>query len=300
MNAPAVLVVGDSMLDRYWTGSADRLSPEAPVPVLALLDRSIRAGGAANVALNLAALECDVVLMTLLGADDAGRELVGLLRGVSVRSVQTDATTEKIRAVSSRHQLLRIDIEKEHHPSSIERLTRQAIAAIEQGAKVVVLSDYAKGALDGCAEIIKAANVTDVRVIVDPKGRDFTKYRSAWLLKPNEAEFREVVGKWRDETEFCAKAEKLRNDLDLDHLLVTLGDRGMSLFSFDKPEPVHVFANRREVFDVCGAGDTVLAVVARMIARGHSIDRAVTFANKAAGIVVGRFGTSSVTLEELL
>lgn len=251
-------------------------------------------------ALNLASLECDVVLMTLIGDDDAGKELVGLLRGVSVRSIRTDATTEKIRAVSNRHQLLRIDIESEHHPANIDRLTRQAVAAIEQGAKVIVLSDYAKGALNGCADIIKAANAANARVIVDPKGRDFEKYSGAWLLKPNEAEFAEVVGKWRDEAEFCAKADGLRIDLQLDHLLVTRGERGMSLFSVLRPDAMHIRTVRREVFDVCGAGDTVLAAVARMTACGYAIEQAVRSANKAAGIVVGRFGTSSVTLAEIL
>lgn len=299
MTAPAVLVVGDSMLDRYWTGSADRLSPEAPVPVLSLRDRSIRAGGAANVALNLAALDCDVTLLTLLGDDEAGKELVGLLRGVSVRSVRCDATTEKIRAVCNRHQLLRIDVETDPNQASVERLTRQAVASIQQGAKVIVLSDYAKGALDDCAEIIAAANLAGARVIVDPKGRDFEKYSGAWLLKPNEAEFAEVVGNWRDEAEFCDKAHGLRADLALVHLLVTRGERGMSLFS-EKPEPMHIRAIRREVYDVCGAGDTVLATVARMVACGYAIEQAVRSANKAAGIVVGRFGTSSVTLEEIL
>lgn len=299
MTRPAVLVVGDSMLDRYWSGVADRLSPEAPVPVLALNGRSVRAGGAANVALNLAALECDVTLLTLIGDDDAGAELLALLRGVSMRPVLCQSTTEKIRAVSNRHQLLRIDIEAEPHPASVDRLTRQALASIAQGAKTVVLSDYAKGSLGGCAEIIKAAEVAGAKTIIDPKGRDFTKYAGAWMLKPNEAEFCEVVGSWRDDADFRNKADALRVELCLDHLLITMGERGMVLFSVLRPEPVHIEAERREVFDVCGAGDTVLATVACMVARGHSALHAVRVANKAAGIVVGRFGTSTVALGEL-
>jgi D-glycero-beta-D-manno-heptose-7-phosphate kinase len=291
MIRPRVLVVGDSMLDRYWSGSADRLSPEAPVPVLSLQARSSRAGGAANVALNLTALECEVTLLTLMGDDDAGRELLTLLRGVSTRPVRCQATTEKIRAVTNRHQLLRIDIESEPQQASVDRLTRQAVASIAQGAEFVVLSDYAKGALGGCVEIIEAANDDGARVIVDPKGLDFTKYHGAWLLKPNEAEFSEVVGPWRDEAE-------LRATHRLGHLLVTRGERGMALFSGDA-YPFTLEAERREVFDVCGAGDTVLATLAAMLARGSDIRAAVIAANRAAGIVVGRFGTSAVTLAEI-
>lgn len=291
-----VLVVGDSMLDRYWIGTADRLSPEAPVPVLLMQESTSRAGGAANVALNLARLGCSAQLVTLLGDDEAGRELLALLDGVEVYAVRTTATAEKIRAVSRRHQLLRIDTEHRPPEGAARDVARLASAALRAGGWVV-LSDYAKGALAACAAIIQAARASGCRVLVDPKGNDFTRYRGAWLLKPNEDEFRAVAGDWTDSADLARRAQAMRTDLQLEHLLITCGASGMLLFS--DGESLGFKAEAREVFDVSGAGDTVIATLAAMLARGHGLHASVRMANRAAGIVVGRFGTSAVTLQDL-
>lgn len=297
MTCPRVLVAGDSMLDRYWSGTADRLSPEAPVPVLRMQERTSRAGGAANVALNLLGLGCDVDLVTLIGPDDAGRELQWLLEGVSVHPVLALSTAEKIRAVSRRHQLLRIDTEGPAPAGSAQGVANAA-GHLLQADSIIVLSDYAKGALDECQQIIGAALQIGCRVLVDPKGRDFTRYTGAWLLKPNQDEFEAVAGPWRDRAHMTEKAEMMRKALRIQHLLVTMGEQGMLLFS--DGECTTFPAEAREVFDVSGAGDTVIATLAAMLARGHELRDAVRLANRAAGIVVGRFGTSAVSLGELI
>lgn len=293
---PPVLVVGDSMLDRYWIGTADRLSPEAPVPVLLMQESTSRAGGAANVALNLARLGCGVSLVTLLGDDAAGRELLGLLDGAEVYAVRTTATAEKIRAVSRRHQLLRIDTEHRPPEGAARDVARLAASALPINGWAV-LSDYAKGALADCQVIIEAAKRVGCRVLVDPKGTDFTRYAGAWLLKPNEAEFRAVAGDWVDSADLARRAQAMRTDLQLEHLLITCGASGMLLFS--DGESLGFKADAREVFDVSGAGDTVIATLAAMLSRGMALHEAVRLANKAAGIVVGRFGTATVTMGDL-
>jgi rfaE bifunctional protein kinase chain/domain len=299
MNAP-VLVVGDSMLDRYWEGRVDRISPEAPVPVLQVTREFSRAGGAANVALNLAALGADVSLLTLVGDDEAGASLKRLLEqgGVKLHAVggSRHRTTQKIRCVAQRHQLLRTDFEEQAGPESVELLDA-AFAEVLPARGVVVLSDYAKGALRDAAELIAQARSRGCRVLVDPKGTDFARYRGADLVKPNASELKLAAGAWADERELQLKCLALRRRLRLGALLVTRGEDGMTLF--DAGGARHHAAEMREVFDVSGAGDTVIAALARFLAAGHALDEAVRWANRAAGLSVAKFGTAVVSLAEL-
>jgi rfaE bifunctional protein kinase chain/domain len=301
MTEPSVLVVGDCMLDRYWEGSVDRISPEAPVPVLRIGSDWQRAGGAANVAVNLATLRCPVTLSTLLGQDDAGDQLAGLLhdQGVQLRAVRSAAlvTTQKIRAVCRRQQLLRIDVERAPPEASVQALCDLVIDQLP-AHRWVLLSDYGKGSLARCDGLIRRAASHGCKVLVDPKGRDFDRYRGAWLLKPNASEAAEVAGAWRDRADFEARMAALRAALDLTHLLVTEGEDGLTLFSADRA-PLHIAAQRREVYDVSGAGDTVLATLAACLAAGQTLDDAAALANHAAGVVVGKFGTASVQPSEL-
>jgi rfaE bifunctional protein kinase chain/domain len=295
-----ILVVGDSMLDRYWEGRCERLSPEAPVPVLRVTSESSRVGGAANVALNVAALGAPVSLLTLVGADEAGDVLSGLLRrgGVTLHGVggHRHRTTQKIRCVAQRHQLLRTDFEEQATDDCCATL-RQTFAEVLPEDGVVLLSDYAKGALRDCPELIALARARGCTVLVDPKGVDFGRYRHAHLVKPNAAELQAVVGPWRDERELQRKCASLRKRLHVETLLVTRGEEGMSLFAADGVR--HHRTEAREVFDVCGAGDTVIATLAAFLARGCSLDESARWANRAAGIAVSRFGTTAVSLAEL-
>jgi rfaE bifunctional protein kinase chain/domain len=295
-----LLVVGDSMLDRYWEGDVVRISPEAPVPVLQVRREFSRAGGAANVALNLAALGAPVTLLTLVGADEAGDALLGILRraGVTVHAVggHRHRTTQKIRCVAQRHQLLRTDFEE---PASAECVADlcSTFAEVLPDDGVVVLSDYAKGALRHCDTLIDQAHARRCQVLCDPKGTEFGRYRGADVLKPNAAELRAVVGEWSDEAELQKKCRSLRRRLGLGALLVTRGDAGMTLF--DAARMRHHAADVRDVFDVSGAGDTVLATLAAFLAAGHALDNCVRWANRAAGLAVAKFGTATVTLAEL-
>jgi len=295
-----ILVVGDSMLDRYWEGRVERLSPEAPVPILRVTSETSRVGGAANVALNIAALGAPVTLLTLVGADEAGDVLAGLLRrgGVTLRAVggHRHRTTQKIRCVAQRHQLLRTDFEDQASDDCCGAL-RQAFGEALPDNAVVVFSDYAKGALRDCPELIALARGRGCMVLVDPKGDDFRRYRHADLVKPNEAELRAVVGTWRDERELHRKCAALRKRLGLGTLLVTRGELGLSVFAADGVR--HHPTEAREVFDVCGAGDTVIATLARFLAAGCPPDECARWANRAAGVAVSRFGTTAVTLAEL-
>jgi rfaE bifunctional protein kinase chain/domain len=295
-----LLVVGDSMLDRYWEGEVERISPEAPVPVLQVRREFSRAGGAANVALNLAALGAPVSLLTLVGADEAGEALTGILRraGVTVHAVggHRHRTTQKIRCVAQRHQLLRTDFEEAASADCVADLCATFADVLPDGG-VVVLSDYAKGALSHCGSLIDQAHQRNARVLCDPKGTDFARYRGADLLKPNAAELRVAVGAWSDETELQKKCRSLRRRLGLGALLVTRGDAGMTLF--DAARTRHHAADVRDVFDVSGAGDTVIATLAAFLAAGHALDECVRWANRAAGLAVAKFGTATVTLAEL-
>lgn len=301
MLSDPVLVVGDSMLDRYWDGAVDRISPEAPVPVLRMGGEWQRAGGAANVAMNLAALQCRATLGTVVGEDEAGARLCELLQraGVEMMAVRSPdhPTTQKIRAVCRRQQLLRVDIEQPA-PPALARALADLVIDLLPSFPWVVLSDYAKGALQDSAGLIRRGMRQGARVLVDPKGEDFTRYQGAWLLEPNAAEIRRVVGIEADDPDFDHRLHALRQRLGLAHLLVTLGERGLVLYSPDRM-PLRVPAQRREVFDVSGAGDTLLAALAGALAHGLTLDDAVHEAQHAAGIVVGKFGTSVVTPAEL-
>jgi D-glycero-beta-D-manno-heptose-7-phosphate kinase len=295
-----VLTVGDVMLDRYWFGEVSRISPEAPVPVVHVQRSEERPGGAANVARNVAALGGRADLLSVVGNDEAGRTLATLLKreGVAFKLHEDAdvATTVKLRVIGRQQQLLRIDFE---HPPSHEVLRsklkdfQEMIAATD----VVVLSDYGKGGLEHITEMIAACRQAGKPVLVDPKGEDYERYRGATLLTPNRSEFREVAGRWKNEDELRAKAEKLREDLELDALLVTRSEEGMTLFRAGKV--LHEPTQAQEVYDVSGAGDTVIGTLALMLAAGFTLDDAVRIANRAAGIVVGKLGTAVVTREEL-
>ncbi|MDN3922341.1 bifunctional heptose 7-phosphate kinase/heptose 1-phosphate adenyltransferase [Roseateles violae] len=297
----AVLVLGDSMLDRYLEGSVERISPEAPVPVLLMGSEWQRAGGAANVAINLIDLHCPVTLATLLGQDEAGGRLAELLiaRGVELQAVRGTqiCTTQKIRVVCRRQQLLRIDIEQPAPGDSAQALAELAAELLPR-YRWLLLSDYGKGALSDCRALIDGARRSGCRVLVDPKGRDFVRYRGAWLLKPNAEEAAQAAGAWSDEADFERRMGALRQQLELEHLLVTRGELGMVLFSPGRA-PLRIAAQAREVYDVSGAGDTVLAVLARALAGGRGIEEAARQANRAAGLVVQKFGTASLRPEEL-
>lgn len=302
MASDPILVVGDSMLDRYWEGAVERISPEAPVPVLRFDKEWQRAGGAANVAVNLRALGSPCALATLLGEDEAGERLAQLMldSGVALHAVRSAnvATTQKIRAVCRRHQLLRIDIEHAA-PADLAQALCDVVGDLLPRHRWVMLSDYHKGTLCHCDRMIGRARERGCRVMIDPKGDCFDQYRGAWLLKPNEDEAAAVAGPWSDDQGFSCAMASLRARLGLDHLLVTRGERGMSLFSADR-NPLHVPTAAREVFDVSGAGDTVLAALAAFLASGETLEDAMHHANRAAGIAVGRFGTAVVSRDDVM
>lgn len=296
-----VLVVGDVMLDRYWFGNVDRISPEAPVPVVHVQRTEERPGGAANVARNVAALGGQVTLLSVVGDDDAARSLAALLEKEHVKTqFHKDAslpTTVKLRVIGRQQQLVRIDFET---PPSHEVLAGKLdeFEQLVDQVDVVILSDYGKGGLTHVARMIELAKRHHKRVLVDPKGDDFSKYQGATLLTPNRGEFREVAGRWKNEDELASKAATLRASLGLEALLVTRSEEGMSLFV--GAEAIHEPTQAREVYDVSGAGDTVIATMGLMLAAGVDMPVAMRIANRAAGVVVGKLGTATVTREELL
>ncbi len=295
-----LLVVGDVMLDRYWFGEVSRISPEAPVPVVKVERVEERLGGAANVARNAAAVGARTALLSVVGDDDAGRTLSRLLaEGEIDAGLHIDReidTTVKLRVIGRQQQLLRIDFETA--PS--HEILQAKLAEFEKRvaeSDVVILSDYGKGGLTHISEMIRLARAAGKPVLVDPKGDDYAKYAGATVITPNRSELREVVGRWGSEEELVAKSQKLRTELGLEALLVTRSEEGMTLFAAD--ETHHQPAQAREVFDVSGAGDTVIATLAVMIAAGAGWAEAIRTANVAAGIVVGKLGTAVVTREEL-
>lgn len=295
-----MLVVGDVMLDRYWFGDVARISPEAPVPVVRVTRIEERPGGAANVARNCVALGARAHLISVVGNDEAGARLAQLVANEGVEAnLHRDGsipTTVKLRVIGRQQQLLRIDFET---PPSSEVLASKLAdfeAALPE-CDAVVLSDYGKGGLTHIARMIDLARAAGKRVLVDPKGGDYTRYRGANIITPNLAELREVVGAWADEADLTARAEKLRAGLKLDAVLLTRSEQGMTLF--DVRGAMHVAAQAREVYDVSGAGDTVIAALAVMLAAGASVDEAVRISNRAAGIVVGKLGTAVATRQEL-
>ncbi|WP_445496456.1 bifunctional D-glycero-beta-D-manno-heptose-7-phosphate kinase/D-glycero-beta-D-manno-heptose 1-phosphate adenylyltransferase HldE [Photorhabdus sp. SF281] len=296
-----VLVVGDVMLDRYWYGPTSRISPEAPVPVVKVNTIEERPGGAANVAMNIAALGANSHLVGLTGIDDAARALDEKLSSFKVRCnfvvVPTHPTITKLRILSRNQQLIRLDFEEGFDNVDAQPILERIEQALPHiGA--LILSDYAKGALSQVQKMIKLANDANVPVLIDPKGSDFERYRGATLLTPNLSEFEAVVGHCKDNDELVEKGTKLINDLDLQALLITRSEQGMSLLSVDHP-PLHLPTLAQEVFDVTGAGDTVIGVLATAIAAGKPLNEACFLANAAAGVVVGKLGTSTISPVEL-
>ena len=294
-----VLVVGDVMLDRYWFGDVSRISPEAPVPVVRFRNQEERLGGAANVANNCAQLGAHTRLLSVTGADEAGERLAQLAAAAGIKaSLHRDAktpTTVKLR-VLSKQQLLRIDFETA--PSSEVLASKLAdFKAALPDCNVVILSDYGKGGLAHIARMISLARAAGKRVLVDPKGDDWSRYRGATLVTPNRKELADVIGSWKSERDLERRVRRLRVQLGLDALLLTRGQEGMSLYS--KRSPVHVKAEAREVFDVSGAGDTVIATLATMLASGVRLEQAMRIANRAGGIKVAKLGTAVVTRKEL-
>ncbi|WP_186132218.1 D-glycero-beta-D-manno-heptose-7-phosphate kinase [Burkholderia gladioli] len=298
--ASRVLVVGDVMLDRYWFGNVNRISPEAPVPVVHVQRQEERLGGAANVARNIVTLGANAGLLCVVGTDEPGERIVGLLGESGVEThLERDAqlpTTIKLRVLAQQQQLLRVDFEASpQHEVLLAGLARFDTLLPSHG--VVLMSDYAKGGLTHVTTMIAKARAAGLPVLVDPKGADWARYRGASLITPNRAELREVVGGWHSEDDLRARVRELRTSLALDALLLTRSEEGMTLFS-DAGE-LNVPALAREVFDVSGAGDTVIATVAAMLGAGLSLDAAVMLANRAAGIVVGKLGTATVEYGEL-
>ncbi len=295
-----VLVVGDVMLDRYWFGDVERISPEAPVPVARIHRSEARAGGAANVARNIAALGGQARLLAVIGDDEAGNTLEKLLIDDGVRvSLHRDReidTTVKLRVLARQQQLLRIDFENQPNHEVLLAKLDEFRAALPD-TDVVILSDYGKGGLRDVRLMIAAARAAGKPVLVDPKGDDYEPYRGATLLTPNRSEFRQVAGSWSDNAQLEAKAEALREALQLEALMVTRSEEGMTLF---RPQGVvHKPTVAREVFDVSGAGDTVIGTLGLMLAAGLDLPDAMDWSNRAAGIVVGKVGTAVVHPEEL-
>ena len=296
-----VLVIGDAMLDRYWYGGVDRISPEAPVPVVAVARSEERPGGAANVACNVAALGASCTLISASGDDSAADSLEGLLRerGVECR-LQRDRlvnTTVKLRVVSRNQQLIRVDFETQVSKDTCAALLDRYLSVLPQH-DVVVVSDYAKGGLGYVKEIVHSARAAGIPVVVDPKGDDYTPYRGANLITPNRKEFEQVAGRFNDNDDLQRRAHGLIQSLDLDAVLVTRSEEGMSLFDRGG-KSVHMPARAREVYDVTGAGDTVIAVIGAAYAARGRIDDAMHLANIAAGVGVGRLGAVAVTRAEI-
>lgn len=296
-----VLVVGDVMLDRYWHGGTSRISPEAPVPVVKVAQVEDRPGGAANVALNIAALGAGASLSGLVGQDEAAQVISSRMQAAQVhcdfQSVDNQPTISKLRVISRHQQLLRMDFEETFCTESALALSHKAQAMLP-GVGALILSDYAKGALDDPQPMIQAAKAAGIPVLVDPKGTDFSRYRGATLLTPNLVEFETIVGYCAHEQELVDKGEQLMLKHDLKALLITRGEHGMTLLRPNESE-LHLPARAIEVFDVTGAGDTVIAVLAASLAAGESLPQAVALANLAAGIVVGKLGTAAISAPEL-
>jgi rfaE bifunctional protein kinase chain/domain len=295
-----ILVVGDVMLDRYWFGDVNRISPEAPVPIVRVERREERLGGAANVARNAVALGVETGLLGVVGKDEASTIIDQLLADAGIQNYLNQdnsiSTIIKLRVIGRQQQLLRIDFEeKPNEKVLLDKLSRYTKLIAEYD--VIVLSDYAKGSLVNVAEMILAANQLGKLVLVDPKGGDYSIYAGAMMLTPNKSELRQIIGSWNSENELTEKVTSLRQKLNIKVLLLTRSEEGMTLF--DDEGVFHVPTTAREVFDVSGAGDTVIATVAAMLAEGRNLREAVLIANKAGGIVVGKLGTATVFRSEL-
>ncbi|MCO7224630.1 bifunctional D-glycero-beta-D-manno-heptose-7-phosphate kinase/D-glycero-beta-D-manno-heptose 1-phosphate adenylyltransferase HldE [Pleionea sp. CnH1-48] len=296
-----VLVVGDLMLDRYWHGGTSRISPEAPVPVVKISHNEERPGGAGNVALNLATLGCQVSLLGITGQDEAGQALSSKLTAANVDcqfiAVEETPTITKLRIISRQQQLIRLDFEEPFIEQGQNRL-KQAFAKIYSDYDAIVLSDYAKGTLAEVEALIEMAREQQIPVIVDPKGSDFARYKGAFLMTPNLAEFEQIVGHCADESILVERGQALMSELELGALLITRGEQGMTLIRPGATE-LHLPAQAHEVYDVTGAGDTVIATLSGAVAAGDDLPSAVALANIAAGVVVGKLGTASISSLEL-
>lgn len=298
--ARRVLVVGDVMLDRYWFGAVERISPEAPVPVVRVSNEEDRLGGAANVALNVKTLGARATLLSMVGHDEAADRLRALLAEKGVDAILGDdaklQTIVKLRVIGRSQQLLRVDFEKEPDFEVLASMLgdfEQALADHD----VVLFSDYGKGGLAHIPRMIELARQAGKPVLIDPKGSDYSRYAGATVITPNRAELAQVVGAWSDEDTLHRRAQALREELGLNALLLTRSEEGMTLF--DAEGAFHVPAQTREVYDVTGAGDTVIATMAALLACGMPLREAMALANRAGGIVVGKFGTAHVSYEEL-
>lgn len=301
-NQIRVLVVGDVMLDRYWFGKVDRISPEAPVPVLAVSEQRARAGGAANVTHNLVALGAQSHLLSVIGDDEAGSELRAIVEKdgaqTTLKKDPSIKTTVKLRMIAQNQQLLRADFEQAPSDEVLAQCLDDFATAVKD-CDAVILSDYGKGGLTHVQSMITLAREQNVPVLVDPKGHDYSRYRGASLITPNMKEFEAVVGKCRSDKEFNHKATSLVTELQLDALLVTRSEKGMTLFTqqggrIDSP------AKALEVYDVSGAGDTVISLMALVSVSGYSREQQLELANTVAGIVVGKLGTATATMKEVI
>ena len=296
-----VLVVGDVMLDKYWYGEVERISPEAPVPVVRVQREEDRLGGSANVAFNVFSLGAKASLLSVVGEDEASQQLEALVLKTGIEPFfGRDAdlkTTVKLRIIGRQQQLLRADFEAQPQMELLASQTER-FSELVHTHQAVLFSDYGKGGLAHVKDMIAKAAHAKCPILVDPKGVDYSKYMGASVITPNKSEMQEVVGPWRSEEELKDKAQALRRSLNLEAVLVTRSEEGMSLF--DQEGDFHVKAQAREVFDVTGAGDTVIATLASLMACGFTIRQALPWANKAGGIVVGKFGTASLSFEELI
>ena len=295
-----ILVVGDVMLDRFWYGAVDRISPEAPVPVVRITREENRLGGCANVAFNAVSVGAQASLLSVVGDDEASHLLQDLIAQSGItpyfgRDAQLK-TTVKLRVIGRQQQLLRVDFENTPQNEVLSSQTQQFMQLLPEHP-VVLFSDYGKGGLAHITDMISAARKVNKTVLIDPKGSDFSRYAGASCITPNRAELQQVVGGWNSEEELSTKAHNLRNQLQLDAVLLTRSEEGMTLF--DAQGAAHIATQAREVFDVTGAGDTVIATLAALVAAGMSLREAMPWANRAGGVVVGKFGTATVSYEEL-
>ena len=299
-----VLVVGDAMLDRYWFGAVERISPEAPVPIVRVNREEERLGGAANVALNVKTLGAQATLLTVVGNDEPARKLRSLLEAEGVNALLGSDpnlyTIVKLRVIGRSQQLLRVDFENQPEHEVLSGMLAD-FERVLPDHDAVLFSDYGKGGLTHIPRMIELARAAGKPVLVDPKGSDYARYRGATAITPNRAELAQVIGGWSSEAQLHERAQALRESLQIDALLLTRSEEGMSLFDADPADGGHlqVPAQAREVFDVTGAGDTVIATLTAMLAAGMSLRDAMPIANRAGGIVVGKFGTATISYQEL-
>ena len=303
LNSVKILVVGDVMLDQYWFGDVNRISPEAPVPIVKVNRSQIRCGGAANVAINAATLGVDSFLLSVVGNDEGGKNLQNLVENQQNLTPifhidQNIATIVKLRVIAKQQQLLRIDFETPPTQQILDAKLSDFAKQIQNNPNVIILSDYGKGALTHSSEMIKIAKNANLQILIDPKGSNYQKYKNADLITPNRQELAQVVGSWHDENDLILRAENLRKDLNLKALLVTRSEEGMTLIG-ENNLVINQPARALEVYDVSGAGDTVIATLSAARAAGADWDLAMQFATLAAGIVVGKLGTATVSVEEI-